>query len=256
MAKMIKFDLPIDGVKIETLDSLRDHFTTEIIGHLRSGLLARWLRSRGWIRELAAVEELVADDDAVALKGLCRIFEVEADDDVIAAAIAEATDVPGTHLRRQSRDLHVEFITLYCYVSWQWYMLSYDHMLRTFTNGRRAEKEEKEMDPDGIFGTLRDEILDNHRLLMYPNNFYTGTIWNPKQEEKDYLHLLRSHLIVFIDIFLKDYQDKKISDVLRQNLIDFIDNYCQSQFENDRYAYRHDDSIQSKFIPSIRELLS
>ena len=41
--------------------------------------------------ELAAVEALTVSDDAVVLKELCRIFEVEADDDVIAAA----TGVPG-----------------------------------------------------------------------------------------------------------------------------------------------------------------
>ena len=95
MAKTIKFDLPIDGVKVAALDDLRDHFTTEIIGHFRSSLLARWLRSRGWTRELAAVEALAADDDATTLKELCRIFEIEADDDAIAAATAEATGVPG-----------------------------------------------------------------------------------------------------------------------------------------------------------------
>ena len=95
MAKMIKFDLPIDGVKVATLDDLQDHFTTEIIGHFRSSLLARWLRSRGWTRELAAVEALATGDDATTLKELCRIFEIEADDDAIAAAVAEATGVPG-----------------------------------------------------------------------------------------------------------------------------------------------------------------
>ena len=95
MAKMIKFDLPIDGVKVATLDDLQDHFTTEIIRHFRSSLLARWLRCRGWTRELAAVEALTADDDATTLKELCRIFEIEADDDAIAAAIAEETGIPG-----------------------------------------------------------------------------------------------------------------------------------------------------------------
>ena len=95
MAKMIKFDLPIDGVKVATLNDLRDHFPTETIGHFRSGLLARWLRSRSMTRELEAVEALTAGDDAAVLKELCRIFEVEADDDAIAAAVAEATGVPG-----------------------------------------------------------------------------------------------------------------------------------------------------------------
>ena len=95
MAKMIKFDLPIDGVKVATLDDLQNHFTTEIIGHFRSGLLARWLRSRGSTQELAAVEALATGDDATTLEELCRIFEIEADDDAIAAAVAEATGVPG-----------------------------------------------------------------------------------------------------------------------------------------------------------------
>ena len=63
MAKTIKFDLRIDGVEVATLDDLRDHFTTEIIEHFRSGLLARWLRSRSMARELAAVEVLTAGDD-------------------------------------------------------------------------------------------------------------------------------------------------------------------------------------------------
>ena len=95
MAKMIKFDLPIDGVKVATLDDLRDHFTTETIGHFRSGLLARWLRSRSMTRELEAVEALTAGDDTAVLKELCRIFEVEADDDAITASVAKATGVPG-----------------------------------------------------------------------------------------------------------------------------------------------------------------
>ena len=109
MAKMIKFDLPIDGVKVATLDQLRNHFTTGIIAHFRSGLLARWLQSRSMTRELASVEALTAGDDAAVLKGLCRIFEVEADDDAITAAISEATGVPGIHLH-QSHSRSQEFM--------------------------------------------------------------------------------------------------------------------------------------------------
>ena len=91
MAKTIKFDLPIDGVKVATLDDLRDHFTIEIIGHFRSGLLVRWLRSPGIACELAAVEVLASnDDDAAALKELCQILEVKAGD-----VVAAATGAPG-----------------------------------------------------------------------------------------------------------------------------------------------------------------
>ena len=103
MAKMIKFNLPIDGVKVATLDDLQNHFTIEIIGHYRSSLLARWLRSRGWTRELAAVEALATGDDATTLKELCRIFEIETDDDAIAAAVSEATGVSGIRPDRMPR---------------------------------------------------------------------------------------------------------------------------------------------------------
>ena len=96
--KQIKFDLPIDGVKVATLDELRDHFTTEIINHFRDGLLARWLQVRDLAGELEALERLKengTDDDAGTLKALCRIFEVEVNDAAIKAALAEPTGVPG-----------------------------------------------------------------------------------------------------------------------------------------------------------------
>lgn len=89
--KMIKFDLPIDGVKVSTLDELRDHFTTEIIAHFRSGLLAKWLRSRGLTDELAGIETLSDGTDFVVLKELSKVFNVEADDDAILAATSDAT---------------------------------------------------------------------------------------------------------------------------------------------------------------------
>ena len=88
--KEIKFDLPIDGVTVATLDELRDHFTTEIVEHFRSGQLARWLRVRDLAGELKAVEQLAVDgtdDDAGAFETLCGIFEVDAA--AIKAAHAE-----------------------------------------------------------------------------------------------------------------------------------------------------------------------
>ena len=99
MAKTIKFDLPIDGVKVATLDDLRDHFTTEIIKHFRSGLLVRWLRSRSMAHELAAVEALTARDDVAILKELCRIFEVEASDDTIVQVPRKRARNPGDTFR-------------------------------------------------------------------------------------------------------------------------------------------------------------
>lgn len=103
--KRIKFDLPIDGTKVPGIEELRKHFTTEIIGHFRSGLLGDFLESRDEAL-LAEVKDLERNDeartdDAFALRKLCRIFEVDADEAAIEAAVAEPTGIPGRHIRTQ-----------------------------------------------------------------------------------------------------------------------------------------------------------
>lgn len=87
--KIIKFDLPIDGVKVKTVEELRDHFTLEMLAHARSGLLAKWLSSRKLQDELAAVKALDGAEDHAFLKGLCKVFGVEADDLVIVEILKE-----------------------------------------------------------------------------------------------------------------------------------------------------------------------
>lgn len=109
MKRMIKFDLPIDGVKVATLDDLRDHFTTEILQHFHSGVLAKWLRSRDLEKELHEVEHLIERDikgDAPVLKALCHIFDIAADDAVIEAAVGEKTETRGLLLgeKTETRD--------------------------------------------------------------------------------------------------------------------------------------------------------
>ena len=85
--KLIKFDLPIDGIKAKNIDELRTHFTVEILIHYRNGLLAKWLRSRDMNEELAALASIEGLDEYSMLKRLCEIFGVEADDLVIAALL-------------------------------------------------------------------------------------------------------------------------------------------------------------------------
>lgn len=85
--KLIKFDLPIDGIKAKNIEELRNHFTIEILGHYRNGLLAKWLRSRDMNKELTALDSIEGLDEYFMLKRLCEIFEVEADDLVIAALL-------------------------------------------------------------------------------------------------------------------------------------------------------------------------
>ena len=94
--KTIKFDLPIDGVKVATGDELRSHFTTEVLDHFRSDVLAKWLRTRpDMSAELNDVEKLAADgEDKPTLLALCKAFGVDADEHAVEAALAVATGVP------------------------------------------------------------------------------------------------------------------------------------------------------------------
>lgn len=93
--KPIKFDLPIDGENVATGDELRDHFTTEILDHFRTGLLVEWLKARPDLRPaLAAVEALVDGEDRRTLLALCNAFGVDADEHAVEAALAVATGAP------------------------------------------------------------------------------------------------------------------------------------------------------------------
>ena len=89
--KIIKFDLPIDGVKVKTVEELRDHFTLEMLAHARSGLLGKWLSSRKLQDELAAVKALDGAEDHALLKGLCEVFGVEADEAVMTVMLNDPT---------------------------------------------------------------------------------------------------------------------------------------------------------------------
>ena len=106
MKKQVKFDLPIDGVKVKTLDELRDHFTTEILGHFRTGLLEKWLQSRNLNKELDELRDLSeldseSEDDVSMLKALCLIFGIETNNDAIAAAVQKATGNRGIKIKEQ-----------------------------------------------------------------------------------------------------------------------------------------------------------
>ena len=108
--KKIRFDLTMDGTRVSNIEELQEHFTTEIIDHFRSGVLGSWLESRDDPKFLPEVKKLegtdeTRPDDAAALRELCRIFEVEADEATIEAAVAKPTGIPGRHLRTQKEFL-------------------------------------------------------------------------------------------------------------------------------------------------------
>ena len=88
----IKFDLPLNGKKIATLDQLEENLTPEILDSFRSGKLAKWLRARKLDEQAEAVEALLAadiKDEVLLFKKLCEVFVSEVDENDARAAIEE-----------------------------------------------------------------------------------------------------------------------------------------------------------------------
>jgi hypothetical protein len=104
--KIIKFDLPINGTKVPNLEGLRDNFTTEILGLHASGVLLRWLKSRGLVAEadkLAAIPVEHSDVDKLVV--LSEILGMDADRAVIEAALSKGHGNQGVALHAAPEEL-------------------------------------------------------------------------------------------------------------------------------------------------------
>ena len=192
--KQIRFDLPIDGVKVASLDELQEHFSTEIIGHFRSGLLAKWLRPRRLIKELAAVKSLNADDDASILMELCRIFGVEADAQSVAATLAEATGVPGIRPQHPKKSGGMNEL-------WEWFFTTAISCLARGARVKLKESDLKELwrlfvevpESDQKLADIKKELVGwfcsmVHRQYLTQNKLPSG---NPTTKWKWHLYIQR-----------------------------------------------------------------
>ena len=85
--KIIKFDLPINGTKVTTLEALRDNLTDEIVKLARTGQLERWFQSRQMQEQAQAVAAAVSQhaEDKVLFLALCAVLEVEVHPDDVSA---------------------------------------------------------------------------------------------------------------------------------------------------------------------------
>lgn len=85
--KLIKFDLPINGIKVTTLDELRDNITDELLNLARSGQLERWLKTRqsSELAQAVAVAVATHSDDKQLFLALCAVLDVLVHDDDAAA---------------------------------------------------------------------------------------------------------------------------------------------------------------------------
>ena len=98
--KIIKFDLPINGTKVTTLEALRDNLTDEIVKLARTGQLERWFQSRQMHEQAQAVAAAVSQhaEDKVLFLALCAVLEVEVHPDD-ASAIFDAPPEAGQSIK-------------------------------------------------------------------------------------------------------------------------------------------------------------
>ena len=94
--KLIKFDLPIHGTKVRSLEELRDNLSDEILALARSGQLERWLRTQRLPESARAVAAAVQREgsDKNLFLALCAALEVEVHPDDVKA-VFDAPPVPG-----------------------------------------------------------------------------------------------------------------------------------------------------------------
>ena len=94
MMKKIKLPLEMaDGVKVRTLDELKDNWSLEkVVENYLNGRLATWLNDRYYTELAEQVDALAEVQDNTALqKELCRIFDVDFEDeeDIDVDAVSE-----------------------------------------------------------------------------------------------------------------------------------------------------------------------
>lgn len=81
MGKMIKINLKYRGKKIQTLDDLQQNFDPEsVVRDFKSGVLGKWLKSRGLQQQLEQIQSIKAEKDDELRSALAEIFGVVLED--------------------------------------------------------------------------------------------------------------------------------------------------------------------------------
>ena len=76
--KSLKFDLVLDGEKINSLEELREHPSTELLDLQQDGRLSRWLRAHGGANEADQLSALsLSGDKAQDLYAICQILSID-----------------------------------------------------------------------------------------------------------------------------------------------------------------------------------
>lgn len=110
--KLIKFNLPLNGTSIGTLEQLQKNFTAEVLDHFRSGKLVKWLRVRNLTEQAGKVDQLIEEDnyrEIKLFKNLNEVFGNEVDEAVAKELLDERKNIlPST---QKNVDDEIEIIT-------------------------------------------------------------------------------------------------------------------------------------------------
>ena len=78
--KDLKFDMVLDGEKINSLEELREHPSTELLDLQQDGRLSRWVRAHGGADEADQLRSLIlSGDTAQDLYAICQVLKINID---------------------------------------------------------------------------------------------------------------------------------------------------------------------------------
>ena len=81
MAKKIKFNLIVDGVRCRNIEDVKNNFNVlDLIEYLKNGKLLRWAQVRNLDELGIQIENINSKDDLETAKKLCEMFEINCDE--------------------------------------------------------------------------------------------------------------------------------------------------------------------------------
>ena len=115
MTKTIKFNLILDGEPVRTLDQLKDNFNIDdILQHYKSGVLQRWLETRGIEEELKKINKIKGSNLIETAKNLSEIFNKNISIEEIGHAVyhLQIKQDEEDRLKRTNRIKNIKFLLI------------------------------------------------------------------------------------------------------------------------------------------------
>ena len=82
MAKKLKFNLIVDGVRCKNVEDIQNNFNIlDLIEYFKNGKLIKWAKVRDLDDLIQEIENIQSDDNLEIAKKLCKIFEIECDEE-------------------------------------------------------------------------------------------------------------------------------------------------------------------------------